>query len=275
MSFTHVVVGGGSAGCVLANRLSEDPQKNVALIEAGADFSPDETPEDILDTYAGRALGNRDYFWDLRVLRGDDVPHLDPQDRLPLRYEQARVIGGGSSINGQVALRGIPAEFDRWHQLGATGWDWAGVLPYFKKLEKDLDFDNPMHGQDGPIPIRRYFRSDWDQFTGAVARQWESEGYNYFEDLNGMWDDGFSPIPVSNNGKTRVSTAMGYLTSVVRSRSNLTILSRTEVKKLLIDPELRATGVLGRVNTNSDRGDLVGQSRAWRLRPHNSPPLST
>ena len=252
MPFTHLIVGGGSAGCVLANRLSARPGNNVLLIEAGADFPTSATPDDILDTYAGRALGNRSYFWDLQVRRGDDVPYLNEKSCRPIRYEQARVIGGGSSINGQVALRGMPVDFNRWSSLGATGWNWEGVLPYFCKLESDTHFPGEMHGADGPIPIRRFFRGDWDPFTCSVAREWEQPGYGYIPDMNGMWDDGFAPIPVSNDGHKRVSTAMGYLTDAVRARPNLQILAHTEVLRLVFEGR-RAIGVEVRDETGAQR----------------------
>ena len=243
METTYLVVGGGSSGCALAARLTEDPSVRVTLLEAGPDFRPADTPADILDTYAGRALGNPGYFWDLNVLRGSAVPHLLPAHQQPMRYEQARVIGGGSSIIGQVALRGIPADFDRWHSLGATGWDWNGVLPYFRKLETDLDFQNDLHGSQGPIPVRRFFRPVWDRFTAEVAGEWERQGLPYLEDLNGQWQDGFAPIPVSNNGEHRVSTAMGYLTDAVRARPNLEVLSHTQATRIILDREGYATGI--------------------------------
>ncbi len=250
--FDFIVIGGGSAGCVLAARLSENRACHVTLVEAGSDFAPADTPADILDTYAGRALGNRSYFWDLAVRRGSEVPHLTASEREPLHYEQAKVMGGGSSINGQVALRGLPVDFDRWAALGATGWGWEGVLPYFRKLENDLDFNDPMHGASGPIPIRRFFRDDWDRFTLSVAHEWERQGHSYLGDLNGEWGDGFAPIPVSNDGRRRVSAALGYLTDEVRQRPNLTILSRTQAHRIVFNGQLQATGL----EVSDARGDL-------------------
>lgn len=232
---SYLIIGGGSAGCVLAARLSERPDLHVVLVEAGNDYKPTETPDDILDTYAGRALGNPTYFWnELKVRRGS-TPHLSQAEREPIRYEQARVIGGGSSINGQVALRGLPKDFNRWAELGASGWDWQSVLPYFNRLESDLDFTGPSHGNKGPISVRRFFRKDWDKFTESVAHEWEGQGYRYQEDMNESTGDGFYPIPVSNDGQRRTSTATGYLTDAVRARPNLTILSRTSAKHLTFD----------------------------------------
>ena len=150
-NFDYLIVGGGSAGCVLANRLSADPGNRVALIEAGVDTPPDHTDQVLWDSYPIIAYFDRRHQWtDLRIRTYPDGP---------LRtYEQARVMGGGSSINGQMANRGQPADYDEWAEYGAAGWTWQSVLPYFKRMERDLDASGPEHGTTGPLPIRRVTR---------------------------------------------------------------------------------------------------------------------
>jgi 5-(hydroxymethyl)furfural/furfural oxidase len=229
MDATHIIVGGGTAGCVVASRLSEDPANRVILIEAGRDYAPDAVPADIAAGYAGHALYNTGYFWpQMKVMRRAG-------ESLPLSYEQARVIGGGSSINGQVALRGSPADFDRWEELGAEGWNWNSVLPYFRKLETDLDFTSQYHGASGPIVIRRVPESEWDGFTKSVVASWAATGYARREDMNGSFEDGYAPVPVSHDGAQRSSVVVGYLGQAVRRRANLKIMSDTEVQRLLLD----------------------------------------
>jgi 5-(hydroxymethyl)furfural/furfural oxidase len=240
---THIVAGGGSAGCALASRLSENPANHVLLIEAGPDHGTVNIPDDIRDTYAHRAMTNSAYFWPaLQVTRGSH-PGIPAAGRKPYFFYQGKLMGGGSSINGQVALRGAPADFDTWSELGAKGWDWNSVLPYFRKLETDLDYTNDqLHGATGPITVRRIPRDQWDEFTNAVARSWETNGHGFVPDMNGAFEEGYAPLPTSNDGTARRSTANGHLSEHVRRRPNLTLMPETQVNRVLF-ADNRAIGV--------------------------------
>ncbi|MER9102028.1 GMC family oxidoreductase N-terminal domain-containing protein [Mesorhizobium sp. M0730] len=211
----------------MANRLSANGSA-VLLIEAGPDFSPNEIPDDILDGNPTRAYYNQRYQWP--SLTAAVVRNSNKR----VHYEQARVIGGGSSINAQVANRGGPADYDEWASIGATGWDWEGVLPYFRRLECDLDFRGPFHGNNGPLPISRAEKGEWSGFVNAVSAAFEDENIPYRPDFNGEFRDGHSVVPLTNLARRRVSAAMAYLPESVRARPNLRILSETTVTKLIL-----------------------------------------
>jgi len=239
LHFDDVIVGGGSAGCVLANRLSADGRRRVLLIEAGMDTPPDATPSEILDSYPMPLFYGDKYIWPgLSAAAGRNA-----EGRPVVRgYEQGRVMGGGSSINVQSANRGLPRDYDEWHELGARGWGWTDVLPYFLKLETDLDFDGPLHGKQGPIPIRRIAHEAMPRFGRAVGEALSATGLPFRQDQNGEFEDGIFPPAFSNRNDRRVSTAAGYLDAATRARSNLAIWADSAVEQLNLAGR-RATGV--------------------------------
>jgi 5-(hydroxymethyl)furfural/furfural oxidase len=236
MTYDYIIVGGGSAGSVMANRLSARGSNQVLVCEAGLDTPDGQVPPEIIDSYPGTAYFDPRFHWKELKVHTEIVSHNRPEERPPLRkYEQARVMGGGSSINGQLANRGAPSDYDGWEARGAKGWNWNAVLPYFKKVERDMDFDGPWHGKDGRIPVRRIFPELWCEHAKAVADAFKSAGYEYIEDQNGEYRDGYFPITISNLYDRRVSAAIGYLDNGTRRRPNLTISPETQVAELLFE----------------------------------------
>ena len=276
MQYDYIIVGGGSAGSVMANRLSAKTSNTVLLCEAGQDTPHGKVPPEILDSYPGTAYFDPRFHWtDLKV-HTEVISHNRPEEnRPPLRkYEQARVLGGGSSINGQLANRGAPSDFDEWEARGASGWNWSSVLPYFKKVERDMDFDGPWHGKDGRIPVRRIFPDLWNGHAKAVAKAFEQAGFSYIQDQNGEFRDGYFPITISNLYDRRVSAAIGYLDPGTRLRDNLTISAETQVKELSFEGA-RCVGVKALVQgketefrVNEGRGEVIVSSGAIHSPAH-------
>ncbi len=231
MKYDYIVVGGGSAGCVMAHRLSADPANQILLVEAGMDTPPDAVPADILNSYH-LSQANAKYKWSQFRAYHQPVPHNDPARPSLQHYDQGRVMGGGSSINFQAANRGSPDDYNEWESMGADGWGWDDVLPFFRKLETDQQFDGPLHGKSGPLPIRRVTRENWSGFSKATADSFALAGMTFFEDQNGGFEDGYFPMTVSNLNDQRVSAAIAYLDAATRARPNLTIRSNAGAKRI-------------------------------------------
>jgi choline dehydrogenase len=249
-----VVVGAGSAGAVLASRLSESASTSVVLVEAGADYRSADTVAAIRSTEMSPSLEiDRlgEYYWlDLRARRTPDQPAE--------LYWQGRGVGGSSAINGQVALRPPPGDFDRWEQEGCQGWGWDEVLPYFVRLEDDGSFgDAPFHGRGGPIPVARVAVEDWSSLDLAVRDALLDRGLVWQPDLNAPGSTGCGPYPFNGRDGVRVSTNDAYL-EPARSRPNLAIRSHTLVERVLF-AGTRAVGVqvLGPDGSEQLRADEV------------------
>lgn len=218
-----LIIGGGSAGCVLAARLSEVASHKVTLVEAGRDVTQASMAPNVRSRYPGRAYIDDNNIWpDLKAYLGAS----GGASRGQRRYEQGRLLGGGSAVNAMVANRGAPDDYDEWGRLGADGWSWDAALPYFRKLERDADFDGPYHRKDGPIPIRRISDAKMSPLAKGVIASLKAQGFPLLPDQNGEWKDGVyvGAIAVSDTGE-RVPTSVAYLSDEVRRRPNLKIIT--------------------------------------------------
>ncbi|HEX2279291.1 MAG TPA: mycofactocin system GMC family oxidoreductase MftG [Candidatus Tectomicrobia bacterium] len=235
MKYDVVIIGAGAAGSVLASRLAANPKTSVLLLEAGPDYpDPAQLPDDIKfgHTRFAEALDSK-HNW---ALRGTIT-----EEQGEIYVAQGKVVGGGSSINGQAMQRGFPEDFDSWAALGNDEWSYAKVLPYFRKSEHDLDIQDEYHGSDGPMPVRRRQSGAWPAIQKAFRDACVQAGFGTTEDTNGPNPAGVGVTPSNNLDGMRMSVALTHL-QPMRRCPNLTVRGGVFVRRILFKG-LQAVGV--------------------------------
>ncbi len=230
--FDYVIVGAGSAGCVLAARLSEDPSVNVALLEAGGS---DNSIFIQMPSALSIPMNMDKYNWGFE---SQPEPHLDNRR---MDCPRGKVLGGSSSINGMVFVRGHASDINAWERAGATGWNYQSCLPYYRKMETWIGGADEYRGNDGPLAVCAGNDMQLNPLYECFIKAGAQAGYPTTSDYNGYQQEGFGQMHMSVKGGVRWSTANAYLKPAVH-RKNLTIISNTLVDQLIFDGD-RAIGV--------------------------------
>jgi choline dehydrogenase-like flavoprotein len=266
--FDVVVVGSGSSGGVVASRLSEDDGRRVLLLEAGPDFPDEEELTPLFVVSGGQhwlpaGIPELDWgYWNETLPNGHRV-----------RLARGRLVGGSSMVNGCVAVRGAPFDFDRWEAYGNPGWGWEDILPYFVELEDDLDFGgDPLHGDSGPIAVRRYGERHWDPVHHAFVEACVELGLSYEADLNAPHASVASvgPWPQNRLREARLGTLVTYIRAA-RRRPGFTLRAGCHVDRVLLDG-VRATG-LRYVDSDGRQVDVGADLVVLSAGVYSTPPI--